>query len=140
MIYIDKINEMWSKDSVIDETLLDQSSLDAPRLHCKYLGILNDYKLLMSKASYQLKLVKHERWMYYSGKEVPEGEEPLDHKILKGEQMNWVSVDKKVLEIETKIQYYQTGIDALTEILKQLNNRNYVIKNAIEWRRFTSGF
>ena len=131
---------MWSKDSVIDETLLDQSSLDAPRLHCKYLGILNDYKLLMSKASYQLKLVKHQRWMYYSGKEVPEGEEPLDHKILKGEQMNWVSVDKKVLEIETKIQYYQIGIDSLTEILKQLNNRNYVIKNAIEWRRFTSGF
>jgi hypothetical protein len=131
---------MWSKDSVIDDTLLDQSSLDAPRLHCKYLGILNDYKLLLCKTSQQLKVIKHQRWMFYSGKEVPEGEEPLDYKILKGEQMNWVSVDKKVLDIESKIEYYQTGIDTLTEILKQLNNRNYVIKNAIDWRRFTSGF
>ena len=131
---------MWSKDSVIDDTLLDQSSLDTPRLHCKYLGILNDYKLLLCKSSQQLKVIKHQRWMFYSGKEVPEGEEPLDYKILKGEQMNWVSVDKKVLDIESKIEYYQTGIDALTEILKQLNNRNYVIKNAIDWRRFTSGF
>lgn len=139
MIDLDKINEMWSKDSVYDDTLLDQSSLETARLHSKYLSILNDYKLIQHKNVQQLKKVKHLRWLYYSGKEVPEGEEPFNYKILKGEQMNWVSVDEKVLNIESKIEYYQTGIDALMEILKQLNNRNYAIKNAIDWRRFSSG-
>ena len=28
----------------------------------------------------------------------------------------------------------------IEEILKQITNRTYQIKNAIEWRRFTSGY
>ena len=130
---------MWEKDSVIDDVMLDQASLKIPQLHAKYLTIYNDFKLLKTKAEFELKKIKHKRWLYYSGKEVPEEEEPFQHKIMKSDIQNWITVDDKVIRTETKIEYYETVIYNLSEILKQINNRNFMIKSAIDWRRFTSG-
>ena len=136
---LESIQRMWEKDSVIDEVMLDEASLKIPQLHAKYLTILNDFKLLKTKAEFELKNIKHKRWLYYSGKEVPEDEEPFHHKIMKSDIPNWVAVDEKVSRTETKIEYYDTVIYTLSEILKQINNRNFMIKSAIEWRRFTNG-
>ena len=58
---------------------------------------------------------------------------------MKSDIPNWVAVDEKVSRTETKIEYYDTVIYTLSEILKQINNRNFMIKSAIEWRRFTNG-
>ena len=136
---LEKLQRMWEKDSIIDEVLLDEASLKIPQLHAKYLTILNDFKLLKTKAEFELKKIKHHRWLYYSGKEVPEDEEPFQYKIMKSDIPNWVEVDEKVTKTEIKIQYYETVIYTLLDILRQINNRNYMIKNAIEWRRFTNG-
>ena len=136
---LEKIQRMWEVDSVIDEVMLDEASLKIPQLHAKYLTIYNDFKLLKVKAESELRKVKHSRWLYYSGKEVPEDEEPFQHKIMKSDIPNWVAVDEKVNRTETKIEYYDCVIYTLSEILKQINNRNFMIKSAIDWRRFTSG-
>ena len=130
---------MWQKDSVIDDVMLDEASLEIPQLHAKYLTIYNDFKLLKTKAEFELKKIKHKRWLYYTGKEVPEDEEPFQYKIMKSDIQNWITVDETVIRTETKIQYYETVIYNLSEILKQINNRNFMIKSAIDWRRFTSG-
>ena len=130
---------MWDKDSIIDEVMLDEASLRIPRLHAKYVSILNDFKLLRTKADMELKKIKHSRWLYYSGKIVPEDEEPFQYKVMKSDVPNWVSVDDKVNRIEAKIEYYETVIYTLSDILKQINNRNFMIRAAIDWRRFTNG-
>ena len=38
-----------------------------------------------------------------------------------------------------QIDYYNTTVSVLSEILKQIHQMSYNIKNAIEWRRFTGG-
>ena len=58
---------------------------------------------------------------------------------MKSDVPNWVAVDEKVNRTETKIEYYDTVIYTLSEILKQINNRNFMIKNALEWRKFVGG-
>jgi hypothetical protein len=136
---LEQIQRMWEKDSVIDDVMLDEASLKIPQLHAKYLTIYNDFKLLKTKAEFELKKIKHKRWLYYTGKEVPEDEEPFQYKIMKSDIQNWITVDETVIRTETKIQYYETVIYNLSEILKQINNRNFMIKSAIDWRRFTSG-
>ena len=136
---LETIQRTWEKDSLIDDVLLAEASLDISRLHAKYLSIYNDVKLLLIKAQQELKLVKHKQYLYYSGKEVPEDAEPFNYKIMKSDVPNWVSIDEKVMRCEAKVEYNQTMLDALSEILKQINQRNYVIKNAIDWRRFVSG-
>ena len=136
---LEQIQNMWEKDSVIDEVMLDHASLRIPQLHAKYLTVYNDFRLLKTKAEFDLKKIKHQRWLYYTGKEVPEDEEPFQYRIMKSDIHSWVTVDETVIRTETKIQYYETILYNLSEILKQINNRNFMIKSAIEWRRFTSG-
>ena len=40
---------------------------------------------------------------------------------------------------KSKVEYIQTVIDFLDRTLKQISNRGFQIKNAIDWRKFTSG-
>lgn len=136
---LELLQRNWETDSQMDDTLLDDESLKVPRLHAKYLSIYNDVKLLLIKSQMQLKEAKHKKYMYYSGKPMEEDTEPLNYKIMKSDVPNWVAADELVLRCEAKVDYNQTMLDALSEIMKQINNRGFQIKNALDWRRFVSG-
>ena len=135
------IQEMWKKDSVIDKIMLDEASLKIPQLHQKYLVLLNEFNLLRKKKRQDLKRMEHKKWMYYSGKAPAEDyeAEPFNHKVMKSDVPAWVSVDKQVNDIEMKLEYYNEVCDTLQEILRQVNQLSYNIKNAIQWRTFTNG-
>lgn len=138
---LETIQNMWKKDSVIDDILLDKASLQIPQLHQKYLSLTNEFRLLRKKKNNELKKMSHRKWLYYSGKAKPEEyeKEPFNYKVMKSDVNNWVAVDDVILRIETQIEYYDTIIDTLTEILKQINQMSFNIKNAINWRTFTGG-
>lgn len=135
------IQEMWKRDSVIDQVMLDEASLKIPQLHQKYLVLLNEFNLLRKKKRQELKRMEHKKWLYYSGKAEPEDyeDEPFNHKVMKSDVPAWVSVDEKVNAIEMKLEYYNEIVDTLQEILRQINQMSYNIKNAIQWRTFTNG-
>lgn len=136
---LDTIQEMWEKDSKIDDVLLDESSLKIPQLHQKYLALYNEFTLLSKRTEHQLKTLQHKKWLYYSGKEVPEDAEPFPHKVIKSDVFNWMGVDEDIQTIEMKVEYYKVILNALTEILKQVHQMTYHIKQCIEWRRFVNG-
>ena len=138
---LEKINEMWAKDSVIDDTLIDEASIKIPQLHQKYLSLLSEFTLLTKKKEQELKKAQHYKYLYYSGKLPPEDYEsaPFPYKVLKGEAWNWVYVDEQIQNIELKIEYYKVVLRTLEEILKQVHQMSYNIKNVIEWRRFVGG-
>lgn len=136
---LELIQRNWETDSQIDDTLLDDESLKIPRLHSKYLSFYNDVKLMLIKSQADLKTARHRKYMYYSGRPVEEETEPLNHKIMKSDVPNWVAADELVIRCEAKVEYNQTMLDAISEILRQINNRGYQIKNALDWRRFTNG-
>jgi len=138
---LNTINDMWEKDSKIDEVMLDNSTLQIPRLHQKYLTLHSEYSLLLKQKELQLRQMKHEKWLYYSGKAAPEAYEdkPFHYKVLKGEVSSWVEVDEEISKVEMKLQYYGVVIRTLEEILKQIHQLSFNIKNIIEWRRFTGG-
>ena len=138
---LEAILEMWKKDSVIDEVLLDQAALKIPQLHQKYLTLLSEYNLLYKKQAHKLKVLEHKKNLYYSGRAKPEEyeEEPFDYKVMKSDVPSWVAVDEEVQKVELKQEYYSATIRVLEDVLKQVHQMSYNIKNAIEWRRFTSG-
>ena len=138
---LQKINEMWSKDSVMDDTLLDNASIRIPQLHQKYLTLLSEFSLLQKKKTQELKKAQHVKFLYYSGKAAPEEYEdaPFPYKVLKGEAWNWVNVDETIQNIELKIEYYNVVLRTLEEILKQVHQMSYNIKNIIQWRQFSGG-
>ena len=133
---------MWSEDSKIDPDNLHTESLNIPVLHAKYFDLYNNLNLLRKKAEQQRKNIRHQRYEYYSGKADPDVyiENPFPKKIRDKDTMQkYLDADEKLSGLSLKIEYYETMMKYLEEILKQVTNRTYQIKNAIEFMRFSSG-
>ena len=141
-IDLDSIQEMWEKDSKIDPDNLHTESLNIPVLHSKYYDIYNTLMLLRKKAEQQRKNIRHERYEYFSGKSDPEIyiDNPFPKKIRDKETMQkYLDADTKLSGVSLKIEYYEVMLRFIEEILKQITNRTYQIKNSIDFMRFSSG-
>ena len=66
-------------------------------------------------------------------------ENPLDIKILKNELDTFMNGDSEIIEIQTKIDNMQLMFDYAERCLKNILERQWHIKNIIEWRKFTNG-
>ena len=142
MIDLTGIQEMWEKDSKIDIDNLHTESINIPVLHAKYYDIYNNLMLLRKKAEQQKKNIRHERYEFYSGKADPDVyiENPFPKKIRDKDTMSkYLDADEKLSGVSLKIEYYDVMLRYIEEILKQITNRTYQIKNSIDFMRFSSG-
>ena len=140
---LDKIQEMWEKDSQIDPDNLHDESLKIPQLHSKYYTVYNTITLLREKARNSYNKIKLERYNYYTGKAPAEvyAEEPFPYKVREKDALQrHIEADEKLNVIDMKIKYYDAQLKFLEEIIKTISNRTYQIKNAIEWQKFQAGF
>jgi len=142
MIDLEQIQKMWEKDSKIDIDNLHTESLKIPTLHAKYYDVYNNLYLLRKKAEQQRKNIRHERHQYYSGKADPDVyvQNPFPKKVRdKNDMERYLSADEKLSNSSLKLDYYDTMLRYLEEILKQISNRTYQIKNSIDYMKFQSG-
>jgi hypothetical protein len=51
----------------------------------------------------------------------------------------YLDADTKLSGVSLKIEYYEVMLRFIEEILKQITNRTYQIKNSIDFMRFSSG-
>ena len=140
---LEKIQEMWQKDSVIDPDNLHDESLKIPQLHSKYYTIYNTITLLREKARETYNKVRLERYAYYTGKAEAEVyvEEPFPYKIREKDVLQkYMDADEKLSKVDLKIRYYDATLKFLEEIIKTISNRTFQIKNSIEWHKFQAGF
>ena len=140
---LEKIQEMWQKDSVIDPDNLHDESLKIPQLHCKYYTLYNTITLLREKAKDSYNKTKLERYNYYTGKAPAEVyvEEPFPYKVREKDAIQrHIEADEKLNAIDLKVKYYDVMLKFLEEIIRNVSNRTFQIKNAIEWNKFQSGF
>lgn len=131
----DDIKLMWEKDSKIDDTELDIEALKIPQLHSKYLNLYSDFNLIKEKAEGDHKKIIRELWEFYSGK----SEEPFHIKLLKQDVIMYIESDERYLRCLNKVKYYTTIVNYLKEVITNINNRSYAIRNALEWRKFLNG-
>ena len=140
---LEKIQEMWQNDSVIDPDNLHDESLKIPQLHSKYYTVYNTIVLLREKALDQYKRIKLERYNYYTGKAPAEVyvEEPFPYKVREKDAIQrHLEADDKMNKVDMKIKYYDIMLKFLEEIIRNISGRTYQIKNAIEWNKFQAGF
>jgi len=140
---LEKIQEMWEKDSKIDPDNLHDESLKIPQLHSKYYTLYNTITLLREKARESYAKIRLERYNYYTGKATAEvyAEEPFPYKVREKDAIQrHLDADDKMNKIDMKIKYYDVMLKFLEEIIRAVSNRTYQIKNAIEWNKFQAGF
>lgn len=142
MIDLEKIQEMWERDSIIDPDNLHTESLNIPALHAKYYDIYNNIILLKKKSEQQRRNIKHQKYEYYTGKADPDVyiENPFPKKIRdKDALQKYMDADESLSQASLKVEYYDVMLSYLQDILKMIHNRTYQIKNSIEFQRFASG-
>jgi len=143
MMSLDEVQEMWQRDSVIDPDNLHDESLKIPQLHSKYYTLYNTITLLREKARETYNRVKLDRYNYYTGRATAEvyAEEPFPYKVRDKEALQrHMDADERLNKIDLKIRYYDVMLRFLEEVIKMISNRNYSIKNAIDWHKFVSGY
>ena len=141
---LEEIKKMVEKDLVIDRTELDIEALKTPQLHGKYLNILIDEKLLLIKTENEHKTLRKYKWLYYTGKisqeELDELEwEPFNLSVLKQDIDKFMDSDDDVIILRSKIEYQKKKIEYLEGIIKTIISRQWLIREAIDWIKFTHG-
>ena len=129
------------KDLKINDTELDLESLKTPQLHNKWMKHYTKFKLLLTRTEDELRTMKRDKWEYYTGKADPSvyQAKPFDLKIMRTDIDKYLEADEDLQRLSQKIAYLITVVDFLDKTIRIIVNRTYTIKNAIEWRRFTSG-
>ena len=141
---VDEITEMWIKDAKIDDVELDTESLKVPTLHAKYLRILYQEKLKLKSYLIKKKTLSRVLGEYYRGDlNSPEDlreiqREPWSRTVLKQDLSSYVDSDKDMIKLLTKISYQEEVVSLLEDIIKNINNRGFQIKNSIDWRKLTN--
>jgi len=138
---LEKLQEQADKDLKINDTELDLESLKTPQLHNQYMKHLTKYKLMLSRAETEYSVLKREKWEYYTGKADASvyAQKPFDLKILRTDIDKYLDSDEDLQKQKQKIDYLSTTVDFLDRTIRQIGNRGFTIKNAIDWRKFTSG-
>ena len=138
---LEQLQDLVEKDLKINDTELDLESLKTPQLHNKYMKHLTKFKLLLSRAQGDYYTMKKEKWEYYTGKAPAEvyAVKPFDLKILKTDIDKYLESDLELQKSKQKVDYLDTTVDFLDRTIRQISNRTFTIKNAIDWRKFTSG-
>ena len=138
---LEEIQELADKDLKINDMEYDLESIKTPQLHNKYMKFLNKFKLQLSIAENELYKIKRSKWEYYTCKADPEvyKEKPFDLKILRQDVDKYIDSDIELQKAKQKVDYLNTIVDYLDRTIRQISNRTFTIKNAIEWKKFTSG-
>lgn len=128
-------------DSFIDNLILDAESIKVPKLYSKYyryfIDELRTYKGIELTYSQKYK----EKFQYYLGKAPDEvyEENPLQHKILKQDLDIYMNADPDLMDLKIKMDMQKIKIDMIESFIKSLNNRTFMIKNAIDFMKFKNG-
>ena len=65
--------------------------------------------------------------------------EPFQYKLLKADVQEYIDADDNVIESKKLLALQEEKVDYVEAIVRGLSNRGYLIKNAIDWKRFTEG-
>jgi len=140
---VEEILGEWDKDSKIDQTELGRESLRVSELHHKYYKMFVGERLARRKLEAELKdlkLRKHEFYLHGPSRETEgEGWRHPGTRPLRSDLGLYTDADEGVQLLTMRIGYQQEKIDLLESIIKLIGARNYAIKNAIDFLRFTNG-
>lgn len=133
-----RIEKMWAADSALDLTDLAEAQQKSLELHGKYHKILNVAKIKRERIKAQLTKLSFLKNEYFLGALDQEtlrkhGWKPNARTILKSDIPNHVAADDEVIEKTLELADISQAVEFLDSIIRQINSRNYAIKNAIDW-------
>ncbi len=125
----------------IDETNLAKEALETPKVYGNLLRIRTNESMLLQRYKFQIKKMYQDKRDYYLGRSDPEvyKNKPFDFKVLKSEVDTYIDADDDIGELNLKIEVQSEKIAYLDNALKQVANRGFMIKHAIDFQKMMNG-
>lgn len=138
---LSEIQDEIDKDSKIDHAQLDREALNIPYLHSKYYRIYMDEIRMLRKMESDYKKLRKDKVLYYSGK-APDDDyksAPLNLKVLKQDMEMYLDADDSLSTMRHLCELQRDKCNMIEAFIKTLNNRSFMIKNAIDFIKFKNG-
>jgi hypothetical protein len=103
-----------------------------------------DEKLVLESLESKYKILKRDKWLYYSGKLSAEelkqkGWEPFDLNILKQDIDRFIDSDIDIINLGNKIFLQKEKVNYVESVIKIISNKIWNIRSSIEWIKFSQG-
>lgn len=141
---LEEINKMWAKDCKIDEADISGEARRIPEMHNKYYMLYVKAALKVKKLKADLTELEKAKMEYYNGSMDESdlrqrGWKPNPLKILRQDVNKYIESDRDIIQLSLNIDYHLSMANYLEDIIKQINNRNFLLSNIINWEKFRSG-
>lgn len=141
---IDELRDMARADASLPEIELDTASLDTPKLHSKWTGILLDERKKLRDLEAKLIRLRQLLWLYYSNKMSVEDVKKLGWditplRVLKGEVKQFIESDDRFIKAAQLVEEQADTVEFVNSFIQELGRRNWTIRNVIEHRKFMAG-
>lgn len=141
---LEDIESEWAKDSRIDEIKLASEAARVPVLHAKYYEILIRELFEGKRLEGELAEMTRLRHLFYTDvltdAELSNlGWSRIDHKPLRTDLDKYMSSDKELSKAKLKWFLQDEKVTFIKSILNSINNRGYLIKSIIDWKKFEAG-
>jgi hypothetical protein len=145
-----KIREEWQQDTQIDFQFknkeysedLARLALEIPFQHNKYLNYYTDLSQIKTSLEFEVRRMVKEKREYYGGEAEAKvyAEKPFGASIKTAEKMKvYMEADNDIINIEAKVKFIDQMLYFLEQVMRQVSNRGFQIKSAIEWEKFING-
>ena len=124
----------WYKDAIIGDDLGDEARR-IPILHSKWLDKYLKIQLIKKEKEYSHNKLYLQKYSYYMGRE----ETAPEDRIIKTEVPVYIKGDSEYIRSQATLDLYEKLENTLKEILNNINNRSFHIKNAIDWLKYSRG-
>ena len=113
-----------------------------PFQHNKYLNHYIDLQQIKTSLEFEVRKLVKEKKEYYGGEADAKtyAEKPFGGRISTQDKMKtYIEADTDVINFEAKVKYIDQMLYFLDCVMKQVSNRGFQIKSAIEWEKFING-
>ena len=107
----------------------------------KYLNHYTDISQIKTSLEFEIRKLVKEKREYYSGEADAKvyAAKPFGSRLSSSEMKTYLESDDDIINIEAKIKYLDQMLYWLDQVMKQVSNRGFQIKSAIEWEKFVNG-
>lgn len=120
-----------SDDLLIENDKLNSKMMSLPQIHSKWLKYFYRESMLLLKYEEEEKKIFRKKFEFYLTQYDVE---------IKSNQVKWyVESDDEYIRISRKVNIQNKVVSYLEDVVKKVNNLNFLIKNIIDWKKFISG-
>jgi hypothetical protein len=123
---------------------LDELSLKIPSVHLRWLDIISQERLSLFKYEQEYDELKKLKWEYYMGRLSQEelkklNWQPFQTRLVRSDVDVYLNSDPDLNKIRARIVLQREKVSFCDAFLREVMNRQWNIKNALEHRKFMSG-